>query len=246
MLAFFSAASCKLPTYILPAIPLLCLTMGVMLDQTVFRIGAVDRITSYLKPFPQRATMILLASCTVIIGVNVFLNNGVSLVDVFAAIACMTICLVVAIYWNRDIAFGRFAWGATTAVAVGVLIFASTVLLPNISTQRSVYLETRRVAGTNSKTLIIFFGENSHGASFHLPTEQTMVFPIEWEEEFIGLAAEQDDFILVTDDARIDQTRQKLAATHRLTASPRHRHVYQATRLHRVVESVASAKKVTR
>ncbi len=246
MLAFFSAASCKLPTYILPAIPLLCLTMGVMLDQTVFRVGAIDRITIYLKPFPQRATLILLASCAVIAGINMFLNNRVSLVDVLALCTCVSIGCVVVMNWNRDIAFGRSAWAGTIAVATCVLLFVSTILLPTISTQRSVYVETQRMAGTDPNTVIVFFGEKPHGASLHLSLLATSAFPIEWDEEFVEFVAELADFILVTDDARIEQTRQRLEVTHRLTVSPRHEHVYLATRIGQSANSVALTTAVTR
>jgi 4-amino-4-deoxy-L-arabinose transferase-like glycosyltransferase len=246
MLAFFSAASCKLPTYILPAIPLLCLTMGVMLDQTVFRDGTADRITTYLKPFPQRATLILLASCGVIVSINMYLNDRVSLVDVLAMCTCVLIGCTVVMNWSRDVAYGRKAWAGTTAVATCVLLLVSTILLPTISTQRSVYVETQRMVGTDPNTVIVFFGENPHGASFHLSQFATSAFPLEWEEEFVGFAAEQADFVLVTDDARIEKTRQRLESTHRLTVSPRHKRVYLATRIEQSAESVALTTTVNR
>ncbi|TWT71467.1 ArnT family glycosyltransferase [Crateriforma conspicua] len=246
VLVFFSAASCKLPTYILPAIPLICLAMGVMLDQTVFRRGAVDRITNYLIPFPRRATMILVMACIAMIGVDAWLAAAISPADVLSAIVCVVVLAIVVANWNCDIAAGRSAWAGTAAVAVGVMLFASTVLLPTISSERSVYVETCRVADADANATIVFFGEKPHGATFHLSQRQTVAFPIEWEDEFVGFASKQRDFVLVTDDARIERTRKSLASTHRLTVSPRHEHVYQATRVTQATETVASAGKVSR
>lgn len=251
MLAFFSAASCKLPTYILPAIPLMCLTMGVMLDQTVFRRGAVDRgavdrITTYLKPFPQRATLILIVACAAMIGVNASLGQSVSIVGILAAIGCVVVLAIVVMNWNRDIALGRSAWAGTVAVAVGVVLYASTVMLPTISSERSVYVETRRFYDADTNAFIVFFGEKPHGATFHLPPLRTLAFSIEWEDEFFGFVSGQQNFVLVTDDAQIERTRQKLAATHRLTVSRRHEHVYRATRITRAAKATASSEKVTR
>jgi hypothetical protein len=127
-----------------------------------------------------------------------------------------------------------------------VLLLVSTILLPTISTQRSVYVETQRMVGTDPNTVIVFFGENPHGASFHLSQFATSAFPLEWEEEFVGFAAEQADFVLVTDDARIEKTRQRLESTHRLTVSPRHKRVYLATRIEQSAESVALTTTVNR
>ncbi|QDV47562.1 Undecaprenyl phosphate-alpha-4-amino-4-deoxy-L-arabinose arabinosyl transferase [Stieleria neptunia] len=246
VLAFFSAASCKLPTYILPAIPLICLATGVMLDQTVFRRCAVDRITNYLIPFPQRATVMLIIACIAMIGVDAWLAGTVSQAGVLAAIVCVVVSVIVLASWNRDIVAGRSAWAGTAVVSVGVMLFASAVLLPTISSERSVYVETFRIAEDDADAAIVFFGEKPHGATFHFPERRTVSFPIEWEDEFVGFASKERNFVLVTDDARIERTRASLATTHHLTVSPRHEHVYRATRITLADETFASAGKLSR
>lgn len=231
MLVFFSAASCKLPTYILPAIPLLCLMTGVMLDQTVFRRGASDRITTYLRPFPQRATLILVFSCVLLVCVDVWFGGRLSASAVVALIACLGALAATVRVWNREAAFARPAWAATAAVAVGVMLYASASVLPTISTERSVFVETRRFVDANPDSPIVFFGENSHGSAFYLPPRRTMFFPSDLRDEFVGFVTRQNDFILVTGDESIAQTRQTLEGTHGLSISPTHEHVYQASRI---------------
>ncbi|MCA9135786.1 MAG: glycosyltransferase family 39 protein, partial [Planctomycetales bacterium] len=48
ILAFFSIASCKLPTYILPAFPLMCLILGAMVNRTVMQPELANRLTDQL------------------------------------------------------------------------------------------------------------------------------------------------------------------------------------------------------
>ena len=156
ILVFFSAASCKLPTYILPATPLLCLMTGVMLDQTAFRRGAIDRITTHLRPFPQSATLVLVASCVTLIGVDIWIGGQLSMAAVVASLACVPVFAVTVWHWNRKIALGHWAWPAMTAVATGVLLFASSVVLPTIWTERSVSVATLRTVDAVPDSRIVF------------------------------------------------------------------------------------------
>lgn len=246
MLVFFSAASCKLPTYILPAIPLLCLLTGAMLDQTVFRRGASDRITAYLRPFPQRANLILVVSCLLLVCVDGWFGGGLSASGVLALTASLAVLLATVKVWNREVAFGQQAWVGTAGVAICVTLFASAVVLPTISTERSVFVETRRIADAAPNAWIVFLGEKSHGALFHLPPQRTTYFPFELEEEFAGFASQQADFILVTDEQRIEKIKQTLAETHKLSMSPNHEHVYRASRILPAVASLPGTGEVNR
>ncbi len=246
VLVFFSAASCKLPTYILPAIPLLCLTMGVMLDQTVFRPDATDRITNYLRPFPQRANLIMVACGLVIVGVESWIGDRLSVAGNAALLGCVLVMALTIGRWNGEAAFGRTAWATTAAISTCVLLFVSSALLPTISTERSAFVEIRRVADATPDAWIVFFGEKPHGAAFHLSDYRTTFFPKELEEEFVVFVERLEDLILVTDDERIVQTRQRLAGTHLLTESPNHEHVYRASRVQHPVAEVARVDTVNR
>jgi 4-amino-4-deoxy-L-arabinose transferase-like glycosyltransferase len=241
IIAFFSAASCKLPTYILPAIPWISMAMGVMLDQTVFRSGAADRITIFLKPFPQRATAIMTIGCTIMIGVDTWLGSTVSRADVIAAIGIMVVFAILARNWSRDISYGRSAWAGTVAVGVGIVLFLSAVLMPTISSNRSMYVEARRISETDKIEMIVFFGEKPQASRFHLSSELMVTFPIEQVNEFVGYASRQQDFVLVTDKKHLESTRRQVAATHRLIASPHNKHVFRATRITEDSNAIASA-----
>ncbi|MBB3208485.1 4-amino-4-deoxy-L-arabinose transferase-like glycosyltransferase [Rhodopirellula rubra] len=245
-LAFFSAASCKLPTYILPVIPLLCLIMGVMLDQTVFRLGATDRITNYLRPFPQRANLIMTACGLVSVSIDIWIGNRLSVASIAASTGCVLVLATTTWRWNGEAAFGRTAWATTAAISTCVLLFVSSALLPTISTERSAFVEIQRVADATPDAWIVFFGEKPHGSAFHLSNYRTTFFPKELEEEFVVFVERLEDLILVTDDERIVQTRQRLAGTHLLTESPNHEHVYRASRVQHPVAEVARVDTVNR
>lgn len=246
ILVFFSAASCKLPTYILPAIPLMCLLTGVMLNQTVFRRGASGRIANHLRRFPQRAALILIVSCVVVAFVDIGIAGELSAYTALAMTACVGIAFATVKNWNRDVAFSRPAWGVTATVATCVLMFAGSVLVPTISSKRSVYLETQRLAKAQPDAWIVFYGENSHGASFQLPPARTTFFSREREDDFKNFVAHQSHVIVVTGDERIHETQQILALTHELTVSPNHEHVYTARRVANSVIKVAGTSQVSR
>lgn len=238
ILLFFSLASCKLPTYILPAIPLLCLMTGVMLDQTVFRSDANDRIKAFLRPFPQRATMILLVGFVVIAATDVWIGGHVSAAVVIAVVLSVIMGGVVFRWWDDDLATGTPGWAAVCVVAIALLSFASTRLMPTISTQRSLFIKTARLAEQHRGALIVFYGENRHGLEFHLSIARSTYFPGEWRDEFAAFLMRQGDVILVTSDERIDDTRTAIAGSHQLIASSDHEHLYFAQRLERPADQV--------
>ncbi len=54
ILLFFSLSSCKLPTYILPGLPAICLLMGSFLDTVVFANGVQAAVSKSVQRIPQR------------------------------------------------------------------------------------------------------------------------------------------------------------------------------------------------
>ncbi len=228
MLLFFSLASCKLPTYILPAIPLICLMLGVMLDQTVFRPDLPSRITTFLKPFPQRATMILVVSCLGVAIADVWIGGQVAATTIVAILTCLIFTIITIRFWNREVAFAPNGWAFTAIAAVGMLSFASVQLLPTISMARSVHVKTKTLANENPGALVIYFGEKSHGVQLQLPDIRVVYFSTDAKDDFVNFLSRHQDVILVTGDERIEQTRAAVSATHDLVASAYHEHLYMA------------------
>ncbi len=229
ILLFFSLASCKLPTYILPAIPLISLIMGVMVDRTVLRCESAGGVTTHLKPFPRRALLILTCSLLLVVGAEVWLS-GLSAVTVTAAVVCLVTTGFILRFWNRPIAFSVNAWAATVCAAVALLAFSSIQLLPSIATARSLYSKTSRVADEFPEALVVFYREKPHGVQLQIDSRRVVYFPTDFRDDFVRFLTSQPDAIVVTADECIDSTREALSPTHDLVNLFHHDHLYFAKR----------------
>lgn len=230
ILVFFSAASCKLPTYILPAIPLVSLMLGVMIDQTVLRPELSNRITDFLKPFPQRASLILVLATLAIGGTDAWLI-GLSWITVWVVMTCIAVTVLVGCYWNRPIAFARPGWLATTVLAVAVLTLASTRLLPTIAKSRSLYVKAAEAAQLHPDATVVFLIEKSHSVQMQLDANRVVYFPNHMRDEFVCFMSSLPDAIVITDDQSIDATERSIETTHDLVNLYGHRHLYFAKRI---------------
>lgn len=230
ILLFFSVASCKLPTYILPAIPLLALMIGVMLDQTVLRRASDGGVTTHLKPFPKRASLILTLTSVIVIGVDSWMG-GVSPGMMLALVGCFAVAGIIGWHWRRPAASSMKAWAATVCIAIATLTIASAQLLPTIATTRSLYLKTKFAAAEHPDCPIVFFGEKPHGIQLQIDRRQVIYFPPELRDEFVAFVSAASDLIVIAADESIDRTRWSIGATHELNASPRHEHLFFATRI---------------
>lgn len=229
ILAFFSVASCKLPTYILPAIPMIGLMLGVMIDQTVLRPERPNRITNFLRPFPQRASSILVLAALAVGGVDVWFT-GWSWITTGVVVACIAVTAVIVSYWNRSIAFARPGWSATMALAVAVLTLASTRLLPSIATSRSLYAKAAQAAEMHPDATIVFLIENSHSVQMQLDPNRVVYFSKQMRDDFVCFMDSMPDTIIVTDDQTIDVTADSIGSTHELLNLYGHQHLYLAKR----------------
>ncbi len=238
ILLFFSAASCKLPTYLLPAIPLISLMIGVMLDQTVFRPDLPNRITRFLKPFPQRTILILVATVLGVAVADVWIGREIAVVTVCAVLICLAGTTVTIRYWNRDIAFSAYGWATTAFLAVGVLSYASLRLLPTISTARSVHVKAFSVAKEHPGAAVVYFGEKSHGVALEIPDIDVVYFASDSKAEFVSFVSRHQDVIVVTRDEQIDDTRAAISETHHLMATGYHQHLYVADRIESPIQQV--------
>ena len=137
--------------------------LGEMLDHTVFNPQRFSGITRYLKPFPQRASLILLVFCFGVLATDVWLRgslDGTLIVAVGVGIALVVFTLV---YWNREVAFSAQGWGFVTLVAFVVMCVTNWRFIPTFAESRSLYEKTAALYSQEPRdATIIFFGEEPH------------------------------------------------------------------------------------
>ncbi len=239
ILLFFSIASCKLPTYILPAIPLMALMLGSMIDQTVLQPERSSGITTYLKPFPQRANLILLALGVLVVLADIKIGGHVDLTTILFASLCMKVFVGTCVTWNRKIAFSSGSWAGTAIVAMLLVGFTTSRFIPTAATQRSLYSKTASILEQHPDAVAVFYGEHTHAASLQLPIERVVYFPIEYKNEFAAFVAKSRDVVIITDQAHLEESRDAVARTHKLVASGVHKRLYVGRKIYAPVTTAS-------
>ncbi|TWU47884.1 ArnT family glycosyltransferase [Rubripirellula reticaptiva] len=231
ILLFFSLASCKLPTYILPALPLLCLMIGGMLDQTVLRPERENGISAYLKPFPQRASLILLFTLILVMSLDVWFGGTVSAVTIAAGIGGAAVLAVVLRYWNTDKAFSASAWAFTAAFAAGVISFTTARFVPTVAAERSVLGKVAKLTADNPNALVVFFDEKSHGAKVELPIQTHVHLQTARTGGLDRTILNHQELVVVVGQADRQFARDTLSSAYKLVAASDNDEVYVARRI---------------
>jgi len=239
ILLFFSIASCKLPTYILPAIPLVCLMIGGMLDNTVLKPQWFSRITTFLKPFPQRASLIVLGLGSGVIIADVWLSGAVHLLTLIAMLVNL-ICYGITIrFWNRDVAFSAKGWGFCAFTGLLVLGFTCGQFISTIAHARSLYTRIVILTGKYPGATILFYGEKPHALKFQVPTGCLYIAKDE-RKKLESYVASQKDLIVITGNGYVDSTRAIIAGTHDLVSTGQHKRLY-LSRPHKLPSTIATS-----
>jgi len=239
ILLFFSIASCKLPTYILPAIPLVCLMIGGMLDNTVFKPQWPSRIATFLKPFPQRASMIVLGLGSGVIIAEVWIRGSMHLLTLIA-IAVSLICYGVTIrFWNRDVAFSPKGWVFCAFTGILMLGFTCGQFVSTISHARSLYAKVVTLACKYPGATILFYGEKPHALNLQVSTECLYIAKGD-QEKLEQYVASKKDLIVITGNGYVDSTRAIIAGTHNLVSTGLHKRLY-LSRPHQTSSTIATS-----
>lgn len=199
---FFSISRCKLPTYILPALPGLCLLIGTMLDRAILKPHHTNRIAKFLKPFPQRSNLILLTVGAIAAGVDLWLKSAASAMPLLAISLSMIAIWGTYVTWNRPIRLAT-RWYTTAAIGLVVVAFAFNELVPEIATQRSIYVKAQSLTQQNQQLPIVFFDVATHAADFYLPASRIV--------KFSGAELAQFDLFVQRNPAAIVITRNQAA-----------------------------------
>jgi dolichol-phosphate mannosyltransferase len=197
---FFSLSSSKLPTYILPAIPPLCLLLGQMLESSVLAVNSETYVARWLKLAPRRVLMLALTSAVAAGLAHWFMQqqNGVAATIDWLIIAAAGIALP--IVWRMSFAPNRIAWATAAGLAIAVMTFAFAQCVPEGSKLRSVHAEAATILDSTGQpdARLVYFNYGSQSARFHVAPERIKTFDGSQIEVLAQLIEDSPTTIIVT------------------------------------------------
>jgi dolichol-phosphate mannosyltransferase len=184
ILLFFSLSSCKLPTYILPAVPFMCLVQGVVLHQLLRHVAAGELWARVAHRLPAHATDIVvgigagLAIADIVLDVE---RLAVPLINIIAfAVAILYALMRVA---RRQLSWpiNNTNWLVVAAASLLVMGFSYWKFVPTFAEYRSINANAGRIclAAHPSNVPVIYYDWPAEGSSFYLPNVQIYVVPAE-------------------------------------------------------------------
>lgn len=171
IVGFFSLSEAKLPTYILPSVPILCLLMGrtvdlVLGDQLVFA-PVQEKLTALPRKLVISVSVILVAIVAVAI-IALSIEGRAFFVIVSVAIAA---CIVLVLVTPRK--SSNLTTSYVHAIAAGAifLLVCNGLLIPLISDARSSQHAIKRLSGNPdySDAPVVYFGRPPRGTFFSVP-----------------------------------------------------------------------------
>jgi dolichol-phosphate mannosyltransferase len=219
---FFSLSSCKLPTYILPAVPLLSLVQGVVLHQLLRHIAAGEWWAHWAHRLPAHATDIAVGVGAGLAIADMVLDAerpGVPLIN--------TLVVVIAILYAGT----RFArrqlswpvrssnWWVAATASLLVMGFSFWRFVPTFAEYRSINANAGRICNRSrdSDVPVVYYDWPAEGSSFYLQAERIHVVP---DEDLAGVRralAGHRQALLITSPDHADQIQTALGSQVTLT-----------------------------
>jgi len=245
--AFFTFSSTKVPTYIVPAFPLLCLLMGSMVDQKLFTVSSQRR--SFLQKLTRRAPWELPAwsLVTAVIGVVWFdCSQTIAATIVVASLLGSAAMLTATKQKVPRRQQRRFGYGLACVACVLVLTVTQAIV-PSLAKQRSDLLAAKMLnqeVGPNAT--IVFFGRDVHAVEMALGRE--VIHFEETETEAVAkFLSQTPEALLVASDLPLEDLRGHVGNRVTIEKADVGRHVYRAWSLESpVVRSAEKPKPASR
>lgn len=181
ILIFFSASRCKLPTYVLPAVPLLCLVQGCMLHQLLAGRYARATWARLAQRLPVHAVELAVTIAAGLAVADLVLepDRGVARVLNYLVLGGALVFLLDRLIRRQA------SWGAQPVrwcLAAGVLLllmgFAYQKFVPELAWHRSIGANAARLCRTpdGASMPVVYFAWQSDGSGLYLPAAQVRRF----------------------------------------------------------------------
>jgi dolichol-phosphate mannosyltransferase len=223
ILLFFSASSCKLPTYILPAVPLLCLVQGFMLHHLLSGAYATSAWARFAHRLPVHVTDTVAAIGAGIAVVDLWLepDRGLGQAVNYAVIGTSLAFLLYRAVHRSAWQARATNWVVVVATSLLIMGFAFQKFVPEFAHYRSINANAARLRTTTdgSHLPVVYFEWQSDGSSFYLPTDQICRFN---EHDLDGMrrfVETHPEAVVITDPHQIDKLQETLGSHATFTRS---------------------------
>ena len=228
---FFSGSSCKLPPYLLPAVPIICLVVGRALESILSGQVETPFLTFVRRQSPQHLKLIFVSTAVICAAIDASLLNGVAaghLTHWLVLIGAGTVVATASALglFNR----GRLPWATTGVMAVVSMGFAMQDFYPGVATMRSKVNPVVDLcqAEIDRATPVVCFSlaHEADSLVFHLGTERVRSFDADELGKVIRALNDGPEVIVVANENSIDSLRSQLPQSLKLAELGHYEHIY--------------------
>jgi len=240
-IAFFSLSSCKLPTYILPALPMLCLAIGRAVAAAFWLSPQRSSVTTRMRL--KIAGVTDLATLLAILGVPIgFLVvacfEGTLTVPyslLLLSLCCFACLSLFGWFYQRVVTqHHRIAIGVIITLLVGGFLFIHVV--PRIAVWRSSLIQAAKAQDAlGDETPIVFFGRHRDWARYRVGDATVIEFRSDQVREMQEYVSRRRQSILVGSGSAMRNLHAspRKIRLRRWGGSSRHRNIYVARPLYK-------------
>jgi len=228
VVGFFSLSQSKLPTYVLPSFPAICLLLGSFLDTTVFSKSWAIPLGSWIRIMPRRVAATLAILIVVAFAAFAFVRVEVAAINLAKVIAIGAILFlltgIACLARQRSVG----AWGSAALVGLLFINLSLTEMVPRISQLRSIHAAASavRIQPEHIDSPVVFYRHENFGSSLWSPLNNQIVFGEGDEEAVRTFLQDHPRSILVSSDGPIEELQKSLGWSVRLLPVEDRRHVY--------------------
>jgi 4-amino-4-deoxy-L-arabinose transferase-like glycosyltransferase len=175
IIVFFSISKCKLPTYILPALPFLGMVLGAMLSMILQGNRALLPLPRIMGQLPRHATVSALLIGGVIATIDLLLeaDHGLPRMMNIAMIITAGIAVAYSVRNRRGAPAERGDWVFAITVSLMVMAFGFQKFMPELAHYRSVNANAAQlqIKAGDAPLPVVYFDYPLDGTAFHLSPE---------------------------------------------------------------------------
>jgi len=195
---FFSLSTCKLPTYILPAFPFICLLAGRWLDAEVLSRPLPTTLARTVGRIPKTAIVISLFIALAAAIVDLVLSQYGPLGWAADAAVLVGSSVLLVLFLKSPSARPGKAWAVAAAISLAVMVFVFDEIVPEFSRLRSTHAEAQALYQERGRPPVVYFARVAHTAEFHIDPDQLQRFSSSQLKDFEQFLREHPEVIVVT------------------------------------------------